>query len=168
MDEAAFASFYEATKRQLWLYVVHAVGDSSTADDIFQDTYVRFLQHEVRASGEEGRKAYLYRIAANLIRDHWRRRGRARKRFVEEHEEQAAAPAAETADARHDVAEALRQLAPQQRSMLWLAYVEACTHKEIAALLRVREGSVKVLLYRARQKLLEIFKHRGITPEATP
>lgn len=167
MNETAFASFYEATKRQLWRYILSAVGDRSEADDIFQEAYVRLLQHEVRASGDEGRKAYLYRIAQNLIRDHWRRKSRTRKRFAEGAEEQASAPAAAAADARHDVADALRELAPQQRSMLWLAYVEAYTHKEIAALLKVKEQSVKVLLYRARQKLLEIFKHRGITPEAT-
>ena len=37
--------------------------------------------------------------------------------------------------------------------MLWPAYVEQASHREIANALSVREGSVKVLLSRARQKM---------------
>jgi len=37
--------------------------------------------------------------------------------------------------------------------MLWLAYVEQASHREIASALAVKEGSVRVLLSRARQKL---------------
>jgi len=48
------------------------------------------------------------------------------------------------------------ELKPQQRQMLWLSYVEGADHREIAAATGVREGSVRVLLHRARKKLASL------------
>lgn len=44
-------------------------------------------------------------------------------------------------------------LSPRQRSLLWLAYVEGLDHAELARALGLRQGSVKVLLHRARQRM---------------
>jgi RNA polymerase sigma-70 factor, ECF subfamily len=168
MDETAFASFYESTKHQLWLYIMKVAQDASVTDDMFQETYIRFLQRPAREKDERAMKSYLYRIATNLINDHWRRLKRDRKWFAGDAAEAPAANGAGQVEARQDIADALGHLAPQQRSMVWLAYVEEYTHREIAEMLKVKESSVKVLLHRAKQKLLEIFKHKGMTSEATP
>jgi RNA polymerase sigma-70 factor (ECF subfamily) len=61
-----------------------------------------------------------------------------------------------------DMTKALSQLDPKQRSLLWLAYVEGFDHKEIAAATNVKEKSVRVLLFRARQTLVGILIHAGI------
>ena len=45
------------------------------------------------------------------------------------------------------------RLRVQERTMLWLAYVEQASHREIASALSIKEGSVRVLLSRARQKM---------------
>ena len=52
-----------------------------------------------------------------------------------------------------DVTRAMGRLRVQERTMLWLAYVEQASHREIASALSIKEGSVRVLLSRARQKL---------------
>ncbi|HEV8538132.1 MAG TPA: RNA polymerase sigma factor [Bacteroidota bacterium] len=168
MDESAFASFYESTKRQLWLYIVRVVGDASVADDLFQETYLRFLQHTLRESDEKAVKSYLYRIATNLANDHWRKLKRHRTWFGADQDDTPQVTDPRNPDLRHDVGAALRQLSARQRSLLWLAYVEDYGHKEIAGMLKLREGSIKVLLFRARQKLSEVLRHMGISPEATP
>ena len=70
----------------------------------------------------------------------------------------------ETAPQTHDldVARSFGQLAPRERAMLWLAYVEGSGHEEIAQSLGVRTGSMKVLLFRARRKLRDLLsKERG-------
>ena len=41
----------------------------------------------------------------------------------------------------------------KQRTLLWLAYVEEYSHREIAEILEISEGSVRVLLHRARGRL---------------
>jgi len=168
MEESAFASFYESTKQQLWLYIARTVQDHAAADDIFQESYIKFLQYTPREKHELALKSYLYRIATNVINDHWRKQKRTRKWFASKTEEVPASNNTTDIDMRHDLTDALQHLAPQQRSMVWLAYVEDYTHKEIAEMLKVKEHSVKVLLHRAKQKLLEIFKHKGITSEVSP
>jgi RNA polymerase sigma-70 factor (ECF subfamily) len=52
-----------------------------------------------------------------------------------------------------DVARLFSELKPRQRALLWLAYVEGDTHRDIADSLRLARGSVKVLLARARARL---------------
>ena len=55
-----------------------------------------------------------------------------------------------------DMTDAFRELKPQQRSILWMAYVEEFNHREIAQASGVKEKSVKVLLFRARKALAAI------------
>jgi RNA polymerase sigma-70 factor (ECF subfamily) len=49
--------------------------------------------------------------------------------------------------------EAMERLNPKARNLLWLAYVEALSHREMAEILSLREGSIRVLLFRARKAL---------------
>ena len=53
------------------------------------------------------------------------------------------------------------QLKPRERSMLWLAYAQGCSHEEIAALLGLKTASLKAMLHRARQRLAALLKNPG-------
>jgi RNA polymerase sigma-70 factor (ECF subfamily) len=44
-------------------------------------------------------------------------------------------------------------LKPREREMLWLAYAEGASHREIAGMLGMRPASIKLLLFRARRRL---------------
>ncbi len=61
-----------------------------------------------------------------------------------------------------DVARTFQTLKPQQRALLWLAYVEGYEHAEIARVLEIKEKSVRVLLFRARHKLASSLKEKGL------
>jgi RNA polymerase sigma-70 factor (ECF subfamily) len=52
-------------------------------------------------------------------------------------------------------------LRPEQRQLVWLAYVEGASHKEIGAAIGVRERSVRVLLHRAKRKLAALLGEAG-------
>ena len=77
MDSDAFAGFYERSARSLWVYLARVSGDLALAEDLMQESYVRFLcapQPELLpGEGEVAGRRYLFRIATNLMRDHWRR-----------------------------------------------------------------------------------------------
>jgi len=73
MDDETFAAFYERTARPLWAYLARVTGNASQADDLLQESYLRLLSATFIAEGETACRRYLFRIATNLLRDHWRR-----------------------------------------------------------------------------------------------
>jgi RNA polymerase sigma-70 factor (ECF subfamily) len=55
-----------------------------------------------------------------------------------------------------DFTRAMSRLKPRERAMLWLAYAEGASHREIADVLGLRPSSLKPMLFRARRKLAEL------------
>jgi RNA polymerase sigma-70 factor, ECF subfamily len=148
MDQDDFAAFHATTYRPLWAYVRRAAGDAVLADDVVQDAYLRLLQARTDGLAEPQLRVYLFRIATNLLHDHWRR---TRREVSEDHADpdRASPPPPDTLD----LEAALAQLPQRERAMVWLAHVEGYEHREIAQMLNVGEKSVRVLLFRARRKL---------------
>ncbi len=160
MDEDAFRAFYDRTAGPLWGYLSRLSGDRQQADDLLQETYYRLLKARVAFENETHRRNYLYRIATNLVRD--TRRG-ARPLFDEGVEMAGiAADEAQTSpEQRADVRRALGRLKPRERAMLWLAYAQGASHSEIADVLSLKAGSIKLLLFRARRKLARLLEVRS-------
>ena len=157
MDEDTFRGFYDRTSRMVWVYLQRLTGDGHAADDLLQECYYRFLRANVQLESEAHRRHYLFRIATNLARDRFRRK--QVEPPIVAHDEatgavDAAAAKVEGSIERHlDLTNALARLANRERAMLLLAYVHGSSHQEIAAAVGVKTGSVKPLLYRARQRL---------------
>ena len=148
MDEPAFRAFYDRTAPALWAYLSRLSGDRQLADDLLQESYYRLLRSRESFEGEAHRRNYLFRIATNLVNDS--RRGRFAWRHLPL-PEIAAVP--EALDARADVQRALARLKPRDRALLWLAYAQGSSHSEIAGVLGVKTGSIKLLLHRARRRM---------------
>jgi RNA polymerase sigma-70 factor (ECF subfamily) len=153
MTEDAFRAFYDRTSRSVWGYLSRLTGDPALADDLLQETYYRFLRADAAHDSEAHRRNALFRIATNLARDAYRRRS-ILPRFVSEAGD---LPSRDDAAGRFqrttDVSRALQTLKPRDRAMLWLAYAEGSSHREIAGALGVKAASVKLLLFRARRRL---------------
>ena len=60
-----------------------------------------------------------------------------------------------------DMGRLFRRLRPRDRQLLWLAHVEGASHREIATALGLRLNSIKVLLFRARQRLSALLEQSG-------
>jgi len=155
MDEESFRAFYERTARGVWAYLARVTGDRQLADDLLQETFYRFLRAAATYQSETHRRNSLYRIATNLARDA-RRRSLIRAPFSSAGEKIERVPSADHAGAterKADVTRAMSHLKPQERAMLWLAYAEGASHREIADVLGLRPASLKPLLFRARRRL---------------
>jgi RNA polymerase sigma-70 factor (ECF subfamily) len=165
MDEEQFKVFYEKSSKPLLSYVLRVTREKALADDIFQESYVRLLQSDLKEPTDAKLKSYLFTIATNIIRDHWRRIKR-NARWESEDIADASTPHQEDQILlRETVGGALDGVSPQQRSLLWLAYVEEYSHKEIAAMLNLQVRSVRVLLFRAKQKFTGMLDSMGIRKE---
>jgi RNA polymerase sigma-70 factor (ECF subfamily) len=155
MNEASFQSFYATTAGPLRAYVARTLGNFGQVDDIVQETYLRLLRAPDMPDDPSQLRKLAFRIASNLIVDEWRRQKRTGPP-AEPALEPGVAPVDPTL--RIEMARVFNELKPQQRQMLWLSCVEGADHREIAAATGVGEGSVRVLLHRARKKLASLLK----------
>jgi RNA polymerase sigma-70 factor, ECF subfamily len=121
-------------------------------NDILQESYSRFLSANPPEMNPADSKSYLFRIATNLLRDRWRRRESSTLSGnpVE--------PQEDRLELRLGVRRAFERLKPRERQLLWLAHVEGFSHKEIAQVSGLRAGSIRLLLFRARQKLAGLLR----------
>jgi len=163
LDEGAFCAFYDRTARPLWAYASRVSGSAHVADDVLQESYYRLLRAGVPWQSEIHCRRYLFRIATNLLTD---RRWRRSSREVPlpdpgtAAEPRAAGDAVGGAERRADVGRALARLRPRERQLLWLAYAEGASHREIAEALGLATGGIRVLLFRARRRMAELLSDR--------
>jgi RNA polymerase sigma-70 factor (ECF subfamily) len=157
IDEDTFRAFYERTARGVWAYLARVTGDPQLADDLLQETYYRFLRAAATHDSEAHRRNSLYRIATNVARD-VRRRSLTHPFGAagDDIERVAGRDHAGSAERLADFNRAMSRLKPRERAMLWLAYAEGASHREIAEALGLRTASLKILLFRARKKLADL------------
>lgn len=162
MDPSAFDAFFAETRGPLQAYLRRTAGNDALAEDLLQESYLRFLGRPPASPEAKARRAYLFTLATRLLRDHWRRHNRWRwLPFAGDGDEEDGAalpisdapPVDEIVWSHQQVARGFEALSSRQRSLLWLAYVEGLEHRELARLFSISEGSVKVLLHRARARM---------------
>lgn len=152
MTEVAFHTLYERTARPLFNYLLRVSGRRDIAEDVLQDSYCRLLSAKLPDMDEAQTRSYLFKIATNRLRDRWRRNEETGIETVN----------APGAIATHVDQAAMRQaferLKLRERELLWLAYVEGASHKEIADSTGLKPGSIRLLLYRARRRLAGLIR----------
>jgi RNA polymerase sigma-70 factor (ECF subfamily) len=154
--EQLFAAHYP----KLAGWVRRLVDDDETAHEIASEAFVRLLSRWTKPSNLDSPQSYLYMIATNLVRDHWRKMERERRamRTVT-----AGGDLEPTVDPAQDVdvRELLMGLPAKLREPFVLHYYAGFGVREIAVLLKRPEGTIKADLYHARNKLKESLEARG-------
>ncbi len=136
-------------------YIYHRVGQPDIAEDLTGQVFMRMLEAVQGGRGwRSSFSGWLYRIAHNLVIDHYRRRKRAT--FVDL--EDAAPVQAQTGDPvrfsetqyeRERLRSALAKLTDEQAQVISLRFLEDPSIAEVAEMLDKTEGAVKALQYRA-------------------
>jgi len=148
-DRAAAEELFNACYPRLAGWVRRLVDDDDTAHEIAAEAFTRLL---ARWSSLENPQSYLYMIATNLVRDHWRRTGRERRalRAVS-----AASPGDPVFHPAQDVdVRALIQSLPERLRQPFLLYHYAgFPVRDVATMLGRPEGTVKADLHQARARL---------------
>jgi len=157
MDEDVFRAFYERTARPLWAYLSRTTGSPQAADDLLQEAYYRLVRSRMVFDDEAHRRHYLFKIAANLVRDA-ARRPPVQHVPVEEELPARTPDQATVTEERDRLAHAMAGLGARERSLLWLAYAQGASHEEIARALGLRPGSIRVLLWRARRRIAALLR----------
>jgi RNA polymerase sigma-70 factor (ECF subfamily) len=157
-DQATLAKIYDLYSPELYRYAARFLGDLSMAEDCVADTFSRFLKALSAGRGPKDHlRAYLYRIAHNLIVDYYRRTPDMVE-LKETHSGTDNTPEQE-ADLRMRQAQmrkAIQQLTPDQQQVIAFKYLQGWENEEIAQALDKPVGAIKSLQHRALASLQRI------------
>ena len=164
-DDRALGQFYERWSRPVYALVARLVRDPDDADDVVEDTFYQAWRQASRYEPSRGAvSTWIITIARSRALDRLRSRRRLREEpltpvtvldEVADGSYPDPAAGAEKAELRERVAEALRELPPEQREVLELAYYGGLSQTEIAERTGQPLGTVKTRTRLAGQKLRE-------------
>lgn len=165
-DEASFELLVRRHAPELHQFVLRFTGDSMTAEDVVQDTFLQVHTSADTFDAQRRFKPWLFTIAANKARDQLRRRTRRHelpfdahvggadesgRRFVDLLAEDRPATLDELSleERRTAVRQSVDAMSPKLREVLVLAYYHRFPYKEIAEILGIPVGTVKSRLHAA-------------------
>ena len=160
-DESAFRVMVERYQNQVAATVIGMLGRGPEADDVGQETFIRFYRSLHRIRGESSLGTYLTRIAINLCLDAMRRQTKRRFWFRMDLDEEPLpeelmiedSPDVESGERREQVQRAIQSLDPKHRAVVVLRMISGCSTRETAQLLKIPTGTVLSRLARAQEKL---------------
>ena len=171
-DEAAFDALVARYQARAYRLAWSIVRNAEDARDVSQEAFIRLYQSAGKFDGRSKFSTWFYRILVNLCLDH-RRKHRwwtlwTRDESDPESEEslldRQPAPAQNPVDAigrertLKRLWEAVGRLAPQQQAAVILQVQEELPTREIAAVLKCSEATVRVHLHRAVSTLRKTLK----------
>ena len=161
-EREAFDELVRLTHRDAFGLAIRLTGNEEDARDVVQDAYLRAYRSIGRFRGDARFSTWLYRIVANTASTHLTRRGRHRHEelvddavVVDHHPDRDPVVAAESADLREQLDEAIQDLPPRLRAVVVLRDVYDLPHEAIAEELGISISAAKVRLHRARRRLRE-------------
>ncbi len=157
------SSFKELVKRyepRIAATVKGMLGNVSEAEDVGQETFIRFYKGIKKFRGDASVGTYLTRIAINLSLNELKRRKRKSMIFQENNEESFELPDKDTKtgfdENKEFIHKAIQKLPAKFRSVIVLRLIDGCSTDETAKILKIPTGTVLSRLARAQQKLKEI------------
>tara|TARA_B110001454_G_scaffold18440_1_gene16894 strand:+ start:187 stop:777 length:591 start_codon:yes stop_codon:yes gene_type:complete len=159
-ESSAFEALYDHFYDQIFRYIVFKTSDSSTAEDLTEDVFLRMLE-SIKKFKPQGHpfSSWLFRIAHNRVIDHYRKQGRDRNIPLDTilstvgDSQTTLDNYVETKLAMREVNQAMAQLTELQREVLNLRFAGGLSIKETAETVKRNENSVKALQHSAVKKL---------------
>jgi RNA polymerase sigma-70 factor (ECF subfamily) len=154
-NDAALGELYDRYEARIYSYVFRRTGDQALAEDMTAQVFLKMLESiRDRKAWHSSFSGWLYRIAHNLVIDHYRRRDRHSSVDLEDGPPMASEledPVA-TAEMNIDAERlrtAIRRLTDEQAEVVSLRFLEGYSIAEVAAMTNRTEGAIKALQYRA-------------------
>ncbi|MDQ2812419.1 MAG: sigma-70 family RNA polymerase sigma factor [Actinomycetota bacterium] len=146
-DAGAAEELFKGVYPKLAGWIGRLVNDDETAHEIASEAFVRLLSRWTQVDKPQ---SYLYMIAANLIRDHWRKAERERRAI---RSATAAANPVTYPDQDVDVRNLIASLPPRLRDPFLLHYYGGFGTRQVGELLHRPQGTIKADLFAARARL---------------
>jgi RNA polymerase sigma-70 factor (ECF subfamily) len=132
--------------------------EAHDAEDCLQETFLRAFRSYGHVRPGTNYRAWLYRIATNTARSHWKRRTRRETHLIDldpelQADEMSVADRVEKKALLTAVARAAEELPDQQRAALIMRKYQELSYTEIAAVLECTEAAARANVYQAVKKL---------------
>lgn len=154
MKKRKFAKIYEEYADDIFRFIYVHVRDEALAEDLTADTFMKAWK-SIDTFDFKNSRAWLYKIAQNLITDHWRK-----KQTVQLEEEDMLVDDKPSVEEQVDqvlskerIIKALSHLPAEMRSVVTLRFIHGYSAQKAADSLGMSEGNVRVVQYRALKKL---------------
>ena len=160
-DVSRLGVLFERYHLALFDFLSRMTGNAGVAEDLVQDVFVRVLKYRATFRDEGRFETWIYRIARNARVDYFK--SRRPSESIEDAALDIPEPGAGPAEAIQREREmarlrrALLLLRDDKRELIVLARYRAMKHEQIADMLGIEVGAVKVRLHRAVQELRQIF-----------
>ena len=155
-DPTRFGDLYEENFARVYAFIARRVHNRQETQDITSQVFARALAN-LQQFEWQGKPfaAWLYRLAANAISDHYR----AKSRELSWQQPEITPDEIEIAENRAMLSRCLERLPDEQRRVVILRFFEEKSIRDIAAQLDKSEGAIKQLQFRALQKLRAELNH---------
>lgn len=167
-DVDKLGTLFEKHHRRLYNFFFRLTGRRPTSEDLVQEVFVRMLKYRRTFRSEGDFTPWMFRLARNAAADQFERGAReapAADEPVESASDEPLAPEElERAESARRLRAALLRLPVQKREVLVLSRFGDLRYEQIAALLGVSEGAVKVRVHRALKSLRQAYD--GLAREA--
>ena len=165
-DADAFAFLVQTYETSVYRLALRMCGNAHDAEEVAQEAFVAAWKGMPAFRGESKFSSWLYQLTTNAAIDFLRREKRHRATTPIEDEVDLAAPgtpqqAAEAAEVRQALQQALEALTPEHREIFLLRQMRQLSYEEIGQLLGLESGTVKSRLSRAKKQLREILTQKG-------
>jgi RNA polymerase sigma-70 factor (ECF subfamily) len=166
-DAAAFGILYEHYLDRIFRYVYYRTGSTNESEDLTEQVFLKAWEaidrYEARGVPFV---AWLYRLAHNLVVDHYRSRRLTTSLEDVTEAEEPGIDVVESVEARLDAEEvrkAIQKLTPEHQQLIALRFVDGLSHAEVAQIIGKSEGATRVIQYRALQVLARVLQGgRGV------
>lgn len=150
-DTEAGEQLIQKYYRSIYQYCFLHIRDQRIAEDMAQETFVRFFESLGMYTAYGKTRSYLYRIAGNIIKDYYKKRKEVPVDIIPE------IPGNDMADVeiRLDVEQAVDHLPEELRETAILFFFQELKQREIADLLDIKLSLVKYRVGRAKKLLSE-------------
>lgn len=166
-DAEAFGRLYDRYVTHIYRFVYLKLPSRETAEDVTSETFLRFWQYALQNEDIRNVRALLYRLARNLVVDHYRKRETAIPLSVVTEFESGTSTSDETAlsdnsrqqaiiEARADLSlilDKIGRLKEDFRDVLTLRLINGLSYNDIALVLDKAPGHVRVIYHRAMKAL---------------
>jgi RNA polymerase sigma-70 factor (ECF subfamily) len=167
-DADAAGRLYDKYYSEILGYIHHCTFDGAIAEDLTSNVFLAVFRHLGRFRWRQSSfRAWLYRIATNEVRMHWRRQKRVKIVSLQpdDNEHFAGPPvnnALETDEEYRLLHKALLELRLKYRTVIILRYFEDKTIAEICEITATKEGTTKSQLHRGLARLQDILVRWGM------